>query len=226
MAHSSPLLERLRQTTRLAHRRLERRVGLFEPNFDIHRYRRLLQDFWGFYRPLERKLAVLADDLLPLPYSLQRPKAPRLWQDLLSLGMTESDIAALPLCGRLPVLPTAAQAFGVLYVIEGATPGGQVVISYLREKLRITPGQGGSFFDSYGPLVDQYWNEFQTAMMTAVEEPWLQDLTIQAAIDTFDCFEAWLTYRHRAQDANYAQWIEYELKSFRAPYFDSLSGAA
>lgn len=226
MPESSPLFKRLHQTTRLAHRRLERRVDFYDPHFDLDQYRRLLQDFWGFYRPLERKLVVLADDLLPVPYSQQRAKAPRLWQDLLSLGLTESDIAALPLCGRLPAIPTAAQAFGVLYVIEGATLGGQLTMPYLREKLRVTPTQGGSFFDSYGPLVDQYWQEFQTAMTTALREPQLQELTVRAAIDTFDCLESWIHYRDRAQDMNYAQWIACEMRSFRTSYFDSLSGAA
>lgn len=226
MSHFSHLFERLHQTTRAAHRRLERQVDLYDPNFDIHHYRRLLQGFWGFYRPLERKLVVLAEDLLPSLYSQQKAKAPRLWQDLLSLGMTESDILALPLCGRLPVLPSAAQAFGVLYAIEGATLGGHAAIPYLREHLRITPEQGGSFFNSYVPPMDQYWQEFQTALTEAVVDPRLEELTVQATIDTFECFEDWLHYRHRAQDTNYAQWIECELKSFRTSYFDSLSGAA
>lgn len=226
MLERAPLFEKLRQATHLAHRRLEHRVDLYRPNFAAHNYRRLLQDLWGFYRPLEHKLVVLADHFLPSPYSQQRLKAPRLKQDLLSLGMTEADIAALPLCGRLPALPTLPQAFGVLYVIENAALGERIDGLHVRETLGIDPSRDGSFFSSYDPRMDQYRQEFETVMMTAVGAPNLQILAIAAAIDTFDCFEAWLDYRLRPQRANSSQWnVESEPELDKAVHFDSLSGA-
>lgn len=208
MFHDSPLVERLHRTTRLAHRRLERRVDIYRPNFDVHNYRWLLQDFWGFYQPLERKLAVLAGHNLPSSYLQRRRKTPRLEQDLLALRMTESEIAALPLCGRLPAIPTLPQVFGVLYVIDGAALGERIATTHLHvagENLGISPSQGASFFSSlrasYTPLLDTCWQEL-IAMTEAVEEPNLQDLVIQSAMDTLECFETWLDHRKHSHLAN------------------------
>lgn len=202
MLLDSPVVERLHQATRLAHRRLERRVDIYRSTFDVHNYRRLLQDFWGFYQPLERKLLVLASHSLPSFYSQQRRKAPRLEQDLLSLGMTEVDIAALPLCGRLPAIPTLPRVLGVLYVIDGPALGEQIPTTHLvGNKLGISPSQGGSFFSSlslpYDPLVNSYWQQL-IAMTEAVDEPDFQDLVIQSALDTLECFETWLDHRKQS----------------------------
>jgi len=227
MFQGGALFERLHQATRLPHHRLERRVDIYRPNFDVHNYRRLLQDFWGFYRPLERKLVVLADHILPSAYSRQRLKAPRLEQDLLSLGMTKTDIAALPLCGRLPALPTLPQAFGVLYVIEEAAVGGRMVALHMHEKLGIDPSQGGSFFSSYDSQVGPYWQELEKAMTAMVEEPNLQVLAVKAAVDTLDCFEAWLDYRHRPQRPNCFRWnTQCGPNLLRDSYLGAVSGAA
>ena len=193
MILDSLLFERLHQATRLAHRRLERQVDIYRPNVDVHNYRRLLQALWGFYQPMERKLAVLADHNLPSSYSQQRRKAPRLEQDLLALRMSEDDIAALPLCGRLPVIPTLPQVFGVLYVIDGAALGERLATIHLGvNNLGISPSQEGSFFSSlsasHDPFLDTSRQDF-IAMAEAVEESDHQDLVIQSAIDTLECLE-------------------------------------
>ena len=198
MLVDSLLFERLHQATRVAHRRLERQVDIYRPNVDVHNYRRLLQGFWGFYQPLERKLAVLADHNLPSSYSQRRRKVPRLEQDLLALRMTETEIAALPLCGRLPAIPTLPQVFGVLYVIDGAALGERIATIHLAvNNLGISPSQGGSFFSSlsasYDPL--DTCRQDLIEMAEAVENPDHQDLVIQSAMDTLECLETWLDHR-------------------------------
>ena len=206
MLLDSLLFERLHQATRLAHRRLERQVDIYRPNFDIHNYRRLLQDFWGFYQPLERKLAVLADHHLPSSYSQQRRKAPRLEQDLLTLRMTEDDIAALPLCGRLPAIPTLPQILGVLYVIDGAALGERIATIHLGcNNLGVSPSQGGSFFSSLSASPESFLHTCPPdfiAMAEAVEESDHQDLAIQSAIDTLECLERWLDHRKQSHVKN------------------------
>lgn len=231
MVHESPLFERLHQAIRLAHRRLERRIDRIDlccPNLDIHGYRRLLQDFWGFYQPLERKLVVLTDrDLPSFYYSQQRRKAPCLNRDLLSLGMTEADIAALPLCGRLPAMPTLPRAFGVLYAVESTPVCGRLAGAHLLEKLGISPSRGGSFFSTFNLCGDQYRREFNKAMATAVEEPIHQIHAIEAAVDTLDCLEAWLEYRHRPQRTDYSRWnLQSEPQSYRGSHAVSGIGGA
>jgi len=199
------LFERLHHATRSAHRRLERQVDNYRPNLDVHNYRRLLQSFWGFYQPLERKLAVLADHHLSSSYSQQRRKAPRLEQDLLALRMTEADIAALPLCGRLPAIPTLPQVFGVLYVIDGAALGERIATIHLGgNSLGISPSQGGSFFSSLSASYDPFDTCRQDfiAMAEAVEEAGHQDLVIRSAMDTIECLETWLDHRKQPHFKN------------------------
>jgi len=148
-------------------------------------------------------------------------------QDLLALGMTEAAIAALPLCGRLPAVPTPPRAFGVLYVIEGAPVGGRIADMHVLEKLGIHPSQGGSFFSTSEPPGDQSQQVFKTAMTGTVEEPSFQLLAVEAAVDTLDCLEAWLDYRHRPQRTNHSPWnFESRLKPFGPSHVDRVSGAA
>jgi heme oxygenase (biliverdin-IX-beta and delta-forming) len=210
MQQGRPLFERLHQATRLAHRRLERRVDMYGRNLDLHKYRRLLQVLWGFYQPLERKLVVLADHILLSSFAQQRRKAPLLKQDLLSLGMAESSIDALPLCGRLPALPTLAHVFGVLYAIDGSAWGNRIATRYLVEDtLGITSSHGGSFFfslrSSQDPLVNNRCWQDVVATTAAVEGPEVEDSAIQSALDTFECFETWLAHQERSPCAHSAR---------------------
>ncbi len=203
-----PLFERLHQSTRTADRRLEQRVGNYCRDFDLPQYRRLLEVCWGFYQPLERKLVVLADHDLPSSFAQQRRKAPLLEQDLLALGMAESGIAALPLCGRLPALPTPAQVLGVLYAIDGASWGERIAAAHVQaagDKLGISSSHGGSFISSLRSPHDSLFNSDWPGVIattTAVEGPEVEDLAIQSALDTFECFETWLAHQERSPCAN------------------------
>jgi hypothetical protein len=116
--------------------------------------------------------------------------------------MTEADIAALPLCGRLPAIPTLPQVFGVLYVIDGAALGERIATIHLGgHNLGISPSQGGSFFSSlsasHDPFLDTCPQDF-IAMAQAVEEAGHQDLVIRSAIDTLECLERWLDHRKQS----------------------------
>jgi heme oxygenase (biliverdin-IX-beta and delta-forming) len=216
MYHDNPLFERLHQATRWAHRRVEGRVESYCRNFDVPKYRRLLQVCWGFYQPLERKLVVLADHVLLSSFAQQRRKAPLLEQDLLSLGMTQAGIAALPLCGPLPALPALAQVFGALYAIDGSAWGDRIATTYLaQDTWGISSSQGGSFFSSLRPSYDSFvksrcWQDV-VATTAAVEGPGVEDLAIRSALDTFECFEKWLahqepTHRVKSGRTNSSRW--------------------
>ena len=44
---------RLKRATTAVHQHLETQLGLLDPGLDVHRYRRVLETFYGFYVPVE-----------------------------------------------------------------------------------------------------------------------------------------------------------------------------
>src|SRR3982750_1706330 len=86
----------LKRETAAVHRQLEDQLGLLDPGLDVHRYRRVLERFYGFYVPVEIDVARLAGGE-PLGFPV-RARAALIERDLLALGLSAADLAALPLC--------------------------------------------------------------------------------------------------------------------------------
>lgn len=187
----------LRQATRRAHDRIERALPLFDRSLTGGRYVRVLQALYGFYAPLESLCEIEAGPSGAALELKTRTKAPLLAADLAILGNPQRDIYALPLCRALPKVAKPSQAIGVLYVLEGATLGGEIIARRLRETLGITAVNGGSFFACYGGRTREMWTRF-AAHVDGV--PGLEiETAIAAAIQTFESLERWLTASRAAR---------------------------
>src|SRR4051812_16354045 len=99
---ASRLRQRLKHETAALHRQLEAQLALLEP-LSRHRYRRVLQAFYGYYAPLEAELVRLTASQGSLGFPLQA-RAALLEHDLVALGMTRGELAELPRCTELPEL--------------------------------------------------------------------------------------------------------------------------
>src|SRR6187431_1589548 len=115
--------QRLKRGTAAAHQHLEAQLGLLDPGLDVHRYLRVLETFYGFYVPVEIDVTRLAAAEMPLGFPL-RARAELIERDLLALGLSPADLAALPLCSDRPELSGIEDLAGCLYVLEGASLGG------------------------------------------------------------------------------------------------------
>jgi len=184
----SPIHRDLRAATSHLHRRLDTRLPF--SNADITIYRRVIQAYYGFYLPLEWLLAGQASIIPGIDWP-KRIKTPFLRQDLLALELTGSEIDALPVCQRLPVVDTMAQALGVLYVVEGATLGGQALRDLIEVKIGIEAGTGGAFMNVYGTGTSALWQGFLECLHK-LHEPDQKAQAVAAALQTFLCFEEWL----------------------------------
>ena len=142
---ASPLRQQLKRETADLHQRLETELGLLEPELSLHRYRRVLEAFYGFYAPVEASLARLAAAGPPLGFPL-RARSELIESDLLALGLSRRELAELPRCTDLPRLSCPEDLAGCLYVLEGACLGGQVIAPALRQRLGVAKGSGASFF--------------------------------------------------------------------------------
>ena len=185
------ILALLKQRTTPVHKRLEHGLGLDRNLHTLADYRRLLCGFYGLYAPLEIALeAVFEAHPLPLDFAARR-KVPWLERDLHALGLSAPELRAIPHCPTLPALGNLAAALGCLYVLEGATLGGQVIARYVAQTWGLTPAHGSAFFHSYGARVGECWRAFG-AVLSAYAAGAPQEHILGAAYATFIAFERWL----------------------------------
>ncbi len=184
-------LEQLREATSHCHRRLERRLDVGRRLAGREAYRTHLECLFGYYAPFEQSLRqhpvtrVLSD-------CEARRKADLLAADLVVLGATVESIAALEQCPSIPLGRDEAAAFGSLYVLEGATLGGQVLLPIVEQRLQLTSRSGAGYLGSYGANVQAMWQRF-----CSVLEGWCNDsarraVAAAAAVATFESLEEWL----------------------------------
>lgn len=186
------ILAHLKQATRARHAAIESQSVLLDRNLSRTTYHACLRRFLGYYAPLELSL------LGPHPWLAtgltyeDRRKSQLLTQDLLALGDTSSALALAPQCHALPDLSTPARLFGCLYVIEGATLGGQIISRYLLARLGLTPQSGCSFFRGYGERTGSQWKAFGAHLTRFASQSARDEEIVAGANDTFETLSCWL----------------------------------
>lgn len=182
------ILSELRAATTPQHQMLEKRIPFFTA--DLLLYTRLIEAYYGFYRPLEKLLFPVAMSIPGLDW-LIRSKTPSLEADLYALGLDAGAIDAIPLCQFSLHSRSIADVLGVLYVLEGATLGGQSLRNGLYSRLGVDEHNGGRFFTVYGTSTLLMWRGF-LACLYEVCDPVERAAAVTAAQATFEAFEGWL----------------------------------
>jgi heme oxygenase len=196
-------LQRLKSETRPHHEAAERTVRLMEPELTREGYRWHLEALYGLFAPLE---AALASEHLGLPAELRAPerwKLPLLVKDLQAQGHDAASLERLPRATRLPALTGLPEALGCFYVLEGSTLGGQLLLRHLRRHFKGVSVGDFHFFRAYGEEVGPMWRVFGEVLSQASAAAASEDFdarVVQAAKDTFDAFEVWLS-RERVDGA-------------------------
>lgn len=185
---SPTVLGALRAQTASLHGGLEKRMPFFSERLDHALYTRLIQAYYGFYQPLEATLQ--RSPWLPAGVDLQqRLKVPTLLLDLRALGC---DPHVLPQCEALPSLDSPASCLGVLYVLEGATLGGQVLRREMYARLGLDAHNGAAFLDVYGQETGRRWKAYLNLLEQQPTDSLFLQAAANAAESTFFCFEQWL----------------------------------
>jgi heme oxygenase len=185
-------LKRLKQATNERHRALEGQLPLLDSRLSREHYRQFVSRFFGYYEPLEARLLSLACwDEIGFDYA-ERRKTPRLEQDLIALGETPDALTWVPRCQDLPEVVTIPHLLGCLYVIEGATLGGQIISRRLQTNLGLTPESGASFFNGYGAQTGPRWQAFGTTLTTLAQRTGGEEDIIDSANKTFATIDEWL----------------------------------
>jgi heme oxygenase (biliverdin-IX-beta and delta-forming) len=196
----SSILSRLRLETRGEHEAVEQVLDLMSTSLTREGYRQRLEQFYGFYAPLEgalqarRHQAASQSGEAALPRGTHAAlvarltKTAHLRQDLKCLGVSTGD---LPLCRDLPPLRTQAEVLGCLYVLEGATLGGRMITQHVQATFGITPATGGSFFEGYGADTGKMWQTMRQLLVFGAPDLHSENTMVANAIATFACLRLW-----------------------------------
>lgn len=187
------LRDELRIHTRCHHERIERVLDLPGSIHDEADYVRLLSGLYGFYAPLEARLRFHEAHLRTLNFAPDtRLKAHQLSEDLRACGLGEREISALPLCRKVPQLPTWQHALGAMYVLEGSTLGGQIIARALRSSLHLNPDAQMNFLLSYGARTGAMWSSFVKILNVVELSASERSDVLAAAGETFQAMENWM----------------------------------
>jgi heme oxygenase (biliverdin-IX-beta and delta-forming) len=184
---------RLKISTSDAHRAIEVHMMIDERVSSRESYITLLKKLLGFHRPLEQYM--LSFDWCS--YGIEfgaRLKVPALTADLALLGGSKMNQRAIADMGAaaLPTIKTTAQAFGCLYVLEGATFGGRIISKMIERSLAITAHNGALYYSGYGENTGAMWKQFSTAMNAVLVSEDI-DNAHHAAVATFSALGAWVS---------------------------------
>lgn len=189
----APIMELLKTRTKSLHEQVESSVDLRSHLGSLEAYRSLLKKFYGLYVPLEARLVELFQDDGCTFLGRERLKTDRLRTDLLSLGDSPATLESMPLCEDLPRLSTLGNGWGTLYVMEGATLGGQIIQREAARALGLSSDHGCAFFSGYGARTPMMWRQFGEAVTKfTVEQPDVEDQIVDGAVSTFQTFQRWL----------------------------------
>lgn len=174
-------LQRLRTETGPLHRDLENKLRLFETVATTDDYISHLKRLHHWLFHVESAMAPYADQL-PVDWK-SRCKAHLIKKDLEVLSETpikrEID-AAFSNCQNI------SAAWGILYVLEGSSLGGQIITRHYGKTLGLTPETGLSYFNGYGEKTGEMWTSFLKALTQYfAENPKCTDEIISSACSTF-----------------------------------------
>jgi heme oxygenase len=194
------LLQNLRDTTAALHEAMEREVAIADPALDLDAYGEILLGFHGFYSAIEPILPAYGDD--PADWITgDRRKTAWLAADLEALRIAPGQSLS-PEHVEVPAYRGSEDApvqLGAMYVLEGATLGGQHVLKHVLPRLGIGPDTGGRFFEGYGDRTANMWRSFLAEMERWVVTPVDRDRAVRAACDTFERFLHWMSSRRSAR---------------------------
>ena len=174
-------------------------IPILDPTLDLVGYATVLRRMLDVLGPLEAALDdVLAAAALPWVDPAidwrARHKAPLLARDLAALAARGVVPAADDASGtaawrgeHTPWPDDGAAAVGALYVLEGATLGGQVVLRRVAPRLGLVEATGAAFYTGYGARTGAMWQSFAATVAAwetthAAEAP----AVIAGACRTFD----------------------------------------
>ncbi len=178
--------DRLRARTLTLHEEAERALNLEARLSSIDAYCGLLRTLWQLHAGYEAAFAGQPWSYSPIDFAARR-RSDMVLTDLRVLGV--ADIPSVPLTASVTGM---FDAIGCLYVLEGSTLGGQIILRRARERLGIAADAGAIFFRGYGEQTGAMWRQLIDAINQIPADSPDADLVESGARHVFARFtEVW-----------------------------------
>lgn len=92
--------------------------------------------------------------------------------------------------GELPMPETIAQALGCMYVLEGSTLGGAVILRQLQQIPELNELAAFSFYGFYGKELGKKWQEFGVILTNFAQDAEKEEEVVAFAKTTFEAARA------------------------------------
>lgn len=188
------ILEQLRAETRGDHDALEA-IGLSEKITDgslqPDEYKKLIKVHYLVHRDLEEQLeqAGVGDIFPGLDYAA-RKKLPLIRKDLQELGIKEEELAEREAAGSSPEMRIPFGLLGAMYVMEGATLGGMVIVKSLKKNQNLSEISTFHYFGCYGGETGKQWKRFLEVLQQEGNKPEAKEQVVLAAKETYQFFKS------------------------------------
>ena len=110
-------------------------------------------------------------------------------QDLLSLGLTPSQLSTIPHCQRITTFASIPEALGWLYVIERSMLLQDGILEHVRSRLDID--DASAYLAANHGHVSIQWNAFGRTLDRIAHDPEIADDVMAAANHGFACIQEW-----------------------------------
>ncbi|RZJ76150.1 MAG: heme oxygenase [Flavobacterium sp.] len=173
-------LERLRKNTAQSHTMLEAlplSSSITKPEVTGAEYKLYLSLMADVVKDAEENIYPIISDVVKDLES--RKKAHFIEADLAILN-AEVKPSSLPLSKAKDII-SAGFALGIMYVVEGSTLGGRVILKNIKESLGYGENNGARYFAGYGGQTGSRWKMFLEVMVEYAEKHNCEDDIIAGA---------------------------------------------
>ncbi|HEY5920958.1 MAG TPA: biliverdin-producing heme oxygenase, partial [Kofleriaceae bacterium] len=151
-------------------------------------YMTVLTKIYGFEAPIESALAYTPQ--LIVRDRRERMRSGLIVQDLLSLGITPSKIAALPQCDSIGPFDDPAQALGWKYVIERPTQLHSAIKRNIVSRIADV-ANACAYLSSCDGIAAPRWQQFGLLLDEVSKRPGATDRILSAAKTAFTAMSEW-----------------------------------
>jgi heme oxygenase (biliverdin-IX-beta and delta-forming) len=174
---ASRAIDRLRQETRSAHGELDESLHLIDRLSSMQQRAGVLAGYHRFHHAAEAAIAPFLAAIADLDFAARRRSR------LIANGLGILGEEMLPDRAAIPGLSTQSEAFGALYVLEGSSLGGRVILKELKRRGASLKGLG--FLDPYGFNTAPRWRSFLAILEREVTSGEQQRDAVTGALNAF-----------------------------------------